>query len=149
MSWLRIGSIAVTALLLASCRSMPTQDQQAAVVAGSGQTGPIEFRPIEPGRIDTASAKPAESRSQESDAGIQQVAFTTACEPAGPCEGAASLLIPAVSSRRGEHEGCARGVVRAIHPNNVSGSPIRQTASAEASGHEGWDSGRWARYAPV
>lgn len=93
MSWLRIGSIAITAMLLASCRSMPTQDQQAAVVVGSGQTGPIEFRPIEPGRIDTASARPAESLSQDADAGIQQVAYTAACEPTAPCNVCSPLAI--------------------------------------------------------
>jgi uncharacterized repeat protein (TIGR01451 family) len=82
MSWLRIGSIALTAVLLASCRSMPRQDQPSSAVVSSIESGPVEFRPVQPHRVSSTSGRLEDTAV---DGAIQQVSFSTACEPSVPC----------------------------------------------------------------
>ena len=91
MSWLRIGSIALTALLMASCRSMPATDQPSTAVVGSFQQGPVEFRPLEP----TAAHLGGDGHARlERDGAVQQVAYTTACEPTAPCPTCGPVMRP-------------------------------------------------------
>ena len=91
MSWLRIGSIALTALLMASCRSMPAPEQQPTAVVGSMESGPVEFRPVQPRLAELPAPRPTGGR----DAGeIQQVDYTVACEPTDLCSTCGPLLLP-------------------------------------------------------
>jgi uncharacterized repeat protein (TIGR01451 family) len=91
MNWLRIGSIALTAVLMASCRSMPATDQQPTAVVGSLDAGPVEFRPVQTGTPPRDSGRRAVTSG---DTEIQQVAYTTTGETATPCPACGPLVLP-------------------------------------------------------
>lgn len=92
MSWLRITSIALTALALASCRSMPKDAQQATTVVGSIDAGPVDFHPLTPkqhaavgpSQVTLAGGATAERATftGESTSAVQQVAFVSPHDPA-------------------------------------------------------------------
>ncbi|MGA0038861.1 MAG: hypothetical protein ACO3NZ_03345 [Pirellulales bacterium] len=103
MSWLRIGSIAMTAVLLASCRSMPRQDQSSSAVVGSLGSGPVEFRPIEPTRVSSNSNRVGAAMP---DGEIQQVSFSAACEPGVPCPPCEPQLMAVPMARLPRAGGC-------------------------------------------
>jgi len=94
MNWLRIGSIALTALLMASCRSIPATNQPPTAVVGSVESGPVEFRSLQTGPEEPMPAASAENGFQSD---IQQVLYTADCEPTAPCPSGSSPLVMPVS----------------------------------------------------
>lgn len=94
MSWLRIASIALTAVALASCRSMPRDAQQATAVVGSSDTRRVDFHPVSSEETAAAvdlGARHANFASADDDVRVvEQVAYTLAHEAAAPCPAPAS-----------------------------------------------------------
>ena len=70
---------------------MPATEQQPTAVVGSLESGPVEFRPVQPRLAEVAAPRPT---GVEGVGEIQQVAYTAACEPTAPCPTCGPVLLP-------------------------------------------------------